>query len=365
MFFSLNFLVNNKSYNILIKTFLLSLLLAISCTKKKNSLSIKEEKLFGKKIFENKYNIFNTYFLDDLLLIRNIPDKNTPVFSLFKTEGEKYIHIADFGKTGNGPNEFENEVYYTNQYNNQNGEIKIWVYEMNRSKYSQINISKTLKTRKVILDEEIRIKPGLSFQDLFLIDDNRIVGNSDNLSIKMSRLTFYNPFLDSVTKRIELDTKIENLKKNDLNYTQQSYNPIFLNILRFNSKKNKLVSAMVSLDKIDIFDENGNLEKSIFNSENIVSEVEEYISNPKTYYSDLVLTDNFIYTLYSGDFTSNYYDKSTSTKIKIYDWNYNLKAVFDLSESLNFISVDEKNKKIIGVSITQEKTVEYSLKNLL
>mgnify|MGYP000495302338 CR=1 FL=1 len=346
---------------------LITTLFIVSCnkSKKQGTISSKIYNLKGTNIFKDKFNIYNTYFIDSLLLIRNMPDKNSSVFSLFKVDQDSYSHIYDFGKIGDGPSEFENEVYYTNQFYTLNGELKIWVYEMNKTKYSLINITKTLEREKVILDKEIRIKPGLSYQDLFYINENKIVGNSDNLSLKMKRLTFYNPILDTVSKSIKLNTKIKNLKKNDLNYTQQSYNPIFLNILRYNSKKEKLVSAMVSMDKIDIFNTDGDLEKSIFNKNNKIKEVKDYESNPKTFFADMVLTNDYIYTLYSGELTSDYYGKSLPTKIKVYDWNYDLKAVINIKESLNFISVDEENAKIVGVSITQEKTVEYSIKEFL
>lgn len=346
---------------------LITTLLIVSCNKgkKQDAISFKKYNLKGTSIFKDKFNIYNTYFIDSLLLIRNIPDKNSSVFSLFKVDQDSYSHIYDFGKIGDGPNEFENEVYYTNQFYNSNGGLKIWVYEMNKTKYSLINITKTVEEEKVILDKEIRIKPGLSYQNLFFINKNKIVGNSDNLSLKMKRLTFYNPNLDTISKTIELNTEIKNLKKNDLNYTQQSYNPIFLNILRYSNTKQKLVSAMVSMDKIDVFDTEGVLEKSILDTDNEIKEVKDYESNPKTFYADMVLTEDYIYTLYSGDLTSDYYGKSLPTKIKVYDWVYDLKAIFNVEESLNFISVDEENAEIIGVSITQEKTVKYSIKEFL
>ena len=85
----------------------------------------------------------------------------------------------------------------------------------------------------------------------------------------MKRLTSYNLNLDTVTKSIELNSEIKNLKKNDLNYTQQSYNPIFLNILRYHAGKNKLVSAMVSMDRIDVFNIKGELEKTLFDFFNL------------------------------------------------------------------------------------------------
>ena len=115
--------MNNKYYKII---FIVSLFI-VSCNNKEIKRNeIKSQDLNGERTFVNKYNLYNTYFINSLLLIRNMPDKNSSVFSLFEIKND--THIADFGNIGDGPNEFENEVYYTNQFYNSNGEIKIWVY---------------------------------------------------------------------------------------------------------------------------------------------------------------------------------------------------------------------------------------------
>ena len=327
--------------------------------------TIAEYKINGESVFKEKHNIYDVYSMESLILIKNIPEKDAPVFSVYKESKSEFKHVIDFGKTGSGPNEFENGVYYTHQFENENNQLKFWVYEMNRNKYSLINMTQSILLKKTVVDRVIRIKPGVSLKEVFYINEETIVGNTDNLALKMDRLRFYNPVLDSVTKKIGLITKIENLKKNDMNYTQQSYNPIFLNTLRYHSGKEKLVSAMVSIDKIDVFGVNGTYESSIDNREKTSKSIDDYTKKTKIHFADIELTDNYVYALYSGESATDYYENMLPTKIKIYDWNYKLKAVIPIDESLNFISVNEKEGYIIGVSITQEKVMKYNIKEFL
>ncbi|RBW59557.1 hypothetical protein DS884_07425 [Tenacibaculum sp. E3R01] len=344
------------------KTLLLGLIIIYSCQiSDKNKKEIKASLIKGKEIFKDKFNIQNVYLVDSLVLVKNISTKEGYLFSIFKNDDE-HTPIHNFGKIGDGPNEFEESVYYTSQYTTDSDGIKLWVYEMNRNKFSQINLTKSIDTKSIVISQSIRLKPGLSFKELYFINDNNIVGNQDNLTLKMNRLKFYNPLNNSITKNVELLTKIDNPKKNDINYTQQNYNTLFLSTMRYNKKQNKLVSAMVSMDKIDVFNTNGTFIKSIDNIKTPIKDIEEYNRKAKIFNADLFLTDKYIYALYSGDSMSDYFEKSSPTRIKIYDWNYNLKHVLSTNESLNFITVDQENKTIIGVSILQEKTMKYHIK---
>lgn len=340
-------------------------LLFNSCKEEKEiQQKIENHFIEGKTIFKNKYNVYNVYYVDSLILVKNIPSKENSVFSVYKND-QNFTHILDFGLNGDGPEEFENQVYYTYQFEKKLNGIKFWVYEMNKNKYSKIDLTKSIEAKKTIIDEVIRLKPGLSLKEMFYIDEGRIVGNQDNLALKMKRLKFYSSLSNSVIKDIDIGTDIVNPRKNDMDYTQQSYNPLFLSTLRYSKSKGKLVSAMVSQDKIDVFNLEGELVKSIINSENKIRDVDEFNKNIKAYNSDLFLGNEYIYVLYSGDSMVDYFENSTPTKIKIYDWNYQIKYVFEMKESLNFFTVNEKSKKIIGVSLTQEKIVEYDLEKLL
>lgn len=364
---------SNSKVKISLLIFIFSLLL-ISCKKNNSNDSliteneIKTYNINGSKILEDKFDIYQVYSLDSLLLIKNIPSSENLAFSVYSSKNGEFNHLLDFGTIGEGPNEFENQVYYTNQFVTKDNDLKVWIYENNRNNYSLLNLSKIIKTKKTVIDTTIKIKPGSSYLDLFHINDNKIVGNMDNLAINMARLNFYNPIEDTFTKKVKLVPELINPQKNDINYTQQSYNAIFVNLLRYSSSKEKLVSPMIAMDRIDIFDTNGNLEHSINNIIEPINNVADYIQTSKggkSYTVDVKLTDNFIYTLYSGDYTSSYFGDSTPTKIKVYDWNYNLKYIINTNDSSNFISVNEKEGFIIGTSITEEKVVLYNIKEIL
>ena len=341
-----------------------SLLIISSCkTKEDNNKIINEVSLKGKNVFEDKFNLQKLYLIDSIVLVRNITNKEGYLFSIYKNN-EEYNHLFDFGKIGDGPNEFEAEVYCTTQFDIDEDGIKFWVFEMNRNKFSQIDLTNSLKKKSMVVNKSIRLKPGLSFKELFQVDQNTIVGNPDNLSIKMNQLTIYDCLNNRVSKNIPFPFDFENTKSNDINHTQQNYNALFINNLRYNKERNKLVSGMVSLDKIDVFNTDGSFFKSLKNNDFESFNFEKNMKEPKVFCADLQLGDKYIYVLYSGDSMNNYFENSTPTKIKIYDWDLNLKYVFKTDVSLNFITVDENSKKIIGTSMTQEKIVEYKLDNI-
>ncbi len=151
----------------------------------------------------------------------------------------------------------------------------------------------------------------------------------DNLALKMASLNFYNPVTDEFYKKVEFNSKLTNPKQNDLDYTQKVYNGVYANILRYHPQKSKLVSAMSSVDRINIFNTDGSTDYTINNDERQMKDVlyDANSNNNKFYNIDLTLTDNYIYALYAGVSKTNYYEANYTTKIKIYDWDYNLKYV--------------------------------------
>ncbi|MCH2032516.1 MAG: TolB-like 6-bladed beta-propeller domain-containing protein [Tenacibaculum sp.] len=349
----------------IIPLYLFAFLAIASCVSKeaKNNEVISEISLNGRNVFEDKFNLQNLYLIDSLVLTKNLANKEGSLFSVYNNNDE-YEHLFDFGSIGDGPNEFEAGVYCTTQFERDNDGIKFWVFEMNRNKLSQIDLTSTLEKKSLVISKSIRLRPGLSFKEVFHVTQNVIIGNPDNLSLKMNQLVIYDGLNNRVSKNIPFPFDFENQKSNDINHTQQNYNALFINNLRYNQRRNKLVSGMISIDKIDIFNTDGSLYKSLMNEGDKAFDFDANMKEPKGFNVDVQLGDKYIYVLYSGDSMSNYFENSTPTKIKIFDWGLNLKHVLKTDASLNFISVDENHKKIIGISMTQEKIVEYKLENL-
>lgn len=356
-----------KKNNYIFSVFIIFSIFFFACEKQTGEIS-KTYSLNGKEIFENTHNIENAYILDSLLLIKNYAIKDSFAFSLYvPSTNNSYKHLLDFGRIGNGPGEFEDQVYYTTQYSSQR-DLKIWVYELNENKYSLINLSNTLKNKEMAIDKVIRIKPGVSFQTLFFINDETIIGNVNNLDLKMDRLRVYDAVHDTVVKKVKLFPEIKNPKKNDFVFTQNDYNTIFISDLKYHPKKNKLVSSMYAMDRIDVFDLNGNIEHSINNHKKRILNVIDYAKRNeiRIYHYGLALTDNFIYSLHNGgELFSDITDKNLHNKIKVYDWSYNLKFTMNLDEYISYITVDEEKGTLIGVSSAEEKILKYNIKEIL
>lgn len=346
-----------------IKPYVLLIFLAIiSCKKTKQSKeSYQEFTIKGESILKEKFNTFNLHIMDSLILIKNISDKDGFVFSVHKNN-KNFTHLLDFGKIGEGPNEFEMQADYTNQYNISNESITFWVYEMNRKKYSLINLTSTIQKGRIEVEKSIEL-PSKPYQDIFYLGNKQIVSNTNNLASTMQRLQFYDFSQDSILKTIGFTSNIENPKKNDVAFTQYNFNPIFLNSLRYNEKNKKLVSAMISMDEIGVFKTNGKVEFIIDKKGGHDEKTHNITSNLKIYNADVELTDKYIFVLYSGQFIDDYYKKELPVQIKVYNWDYKLKYIFNVEESLNFITVDQEENFLIGVSVNQEKVMRYDFKD--
>ena len=349
-----------------ISLFIFAVLLLFSCQQEKKDVKTiaKEYAVAKKQILSTKYNTHNVSILDSYVLVKNIYIKDRPLFSLYANDKGDFTHLLDFGKDGNGPNEFESGVYYTRQFVIENNQVKFWVYEKNRKRYSQINLTKSIEEKKTVIDNVVKIRSGIKFADLFYVND-KVVGNVSNLSKSQKQLLFYNFKKDTIIKSVDFNFTVENPNKKDAHFTLGEFNGIYLNSLRYQAKQGKLVSAMLSLKELNVFNINGALVASLNKEPLRIKKVDEFLKEEKIYFADMQLTDNFIYTLYSGETETNYYEKASPVTIKIYDWNCNLKATIPLKESINFISVDEKNKFLVGVSITQEKVMQYDLSEFL
>lgn len=325
----------------------------------------KNYKVKGERIFSDNLEVFNVYVINNFLLTKNT-NLGKNVFSLYDSKTLKYI--GGFGKLGEGPEEFHNLTEYSNQFINENNEIKIWIYERVKGKLSKINLTKSIENSKTVFEKVVDINPSVFYErTVYYFDEQKIIGQVSNLDLKMSQIRFYNPVKNKVFKEIPFANLVKNENKN-IGFIQNQYNAIYLNSLGIKPDKSKIVSGMYEQNRLDIFDANGELVNSIIEGEHKpIQNFEEYLKSGKAtiYYSYLNLTDKYIFALYNNQLKSEYWANPIPIEIRIFDWNGQPIANIEIPDYLTFFTININLGILYGVSLPDEKIIKYNIKSIL
>ena len=332
-----------------------------ACKEKEAGLRFnKEEKLIGKEIFKQEVNIFRLFYLEDYILSKN-NNSSDFMFSVYNTKKELVKHIC---KKGEGPGEFSDLTEFAG-YDMENNEIKIHLLDIRKSILSTLNLSKSIKENSEIIENRYPISIKSNFdQFLRYIKPNLLVGGVINLDVNMSRVRFYNVKSKEIVNNYPLVPFIENNKKEDLTFRQYTYNTLYTSILSVKPDKKRLVSAMHKFDRFDILNIEGKPTKVVeYNSE-----INKKRNNPyskdnesRVFYSDISTTNRYIYLLYINQAIVDYPNKSISTEVHVYDWNGNPIKKYLIPNYLNFITVNEDDTEMMGISTPNEEIVSFKL----
>ena len=350
---------------------LLVLLLTISCTNSsKSDLIFKlEYSLEGNQILLEDVNINQLFTIDNYLFGHQY--KGEYYFKIFDIEN--LSEIGELCRRGNGPNEFPFYLML-NQHYTDNSEVCIWVHDLTVGRLTKINVTQSLRDNETIVLREIPTRPQSAFYNAFVIDSSLIVGRSTNSIINMNRLQLYNPIDDSIIRTISLFPKVDvNQSKDDINFTMLKYNPLFVSSIGLKPDKSKIASAMTSFNRVDIFDINGDVYKSIIEGPDVPDYLKKYLnavednseSSLQYFYNSIFTSNNFIYALYVGQELSEYGQKPLPTQLRIFDWEGNPMAKINLNDYLINFTIDEDRGVMFGVDHYNEKLLQYDIKELV
>jgi hypothetical protein len=328
-----------------------------------------EKNIKGTEILSTEYGIESIYVVDTFLLA--IKKGNN--FTLYSAKTFK--KIIEFAKVGNGPGEFTIGFHYCGQYVNENNIIYIWGYDLNRNTLYSINVTESIDKNKTILDKKIKISPECGFFNAFFVDSTKIIGSSHNGNPKMNRLQIFNPIENKIVKTIPAFPEVKN-DNNNINFLIYRYNQLFISSLQMKPDKMKFASAMQMFNRLDIFDNYGNLENSYIDDKNNITESviedfllinQEHLDNVSTkfYYFGLSVSNSFIYALYYEQLQADFPEQSIPVKIRIFNWRAEPVFTINVPDYILFISVDEKNEILYGVDYYNEKILKYDISSIL
>lgn len=292
--------------------------------------------------------------VDSLLIVLDKCDEK--LFHFYSVEKMQYM--GGFGHYGKGPSEFfDPELMHGISLEGNN--LEFLVSEPNLNKVSSLNIVEGLSGEAEFVSSTISLPRLLSYPDqLSLIDDSLITGNCSHC---VGRVFIYNIPVDTIGwvdffPTISIATREDKLSE------------LYNSIIKVSNEHKRIVSAMMSFERIDVFDIKGLLNLSIIvdndNPEPDFSDVNRLMSDDTfQYYVDLFLTDRYIYCLslntQQKDLINNYYRDS---KIHVFTWSGEAVVEIELDELATRFAVDEKHRRIYAICpLLENQLVTYKL----
>jgi hypothetical protein len=308
--------------------------------------------------------------LDTLLLMTNYDGKDSTLYDIYGKSSEQYLGAV--GTKGDGPQEwrvvFNNEVYEVGKEG-----VTTWFYEMLRGFLVQVNLNKVIaaKSPVPIIEKKITINSKVfPFNHLFYINDTKIIGNpSFGDEIDRVRIKSYNPQTQEV-KKSDLFPRIKNAK---VIPSQVLYNFYFTSFKK-HPTKNLFVQAMSVMNRIDIFDEDLNLLRSIVSGKSWqddfldakkIDVATDYMKDIEDGYGTATVSEDFIFALVANKKKSAITGEVQKSFIKVFDWEGQPKCLIEVNDDLINISFDRRDGYLYAADFNNEKFLRYDLKKLL
>jgi len=323
----------NKFLTKLILAFFLSIstLITFGCKTDKKDLLIANQKYESKPLNGININIDSLYYpglmsrIDSILVLQDFKTKKP--FHFINLNNHKYL--KSFGTRGKGPGEFIG-LNTINSFDK-----KLWAYDITLSKYVSFDLDSILKfgRSKYRYSEEIIFTNDArkNYCPLFI---NDTLLSSLTFSNSKHRILLSNKADGQVSN--ELFDMIEPVEKTT---PQRLHNESYHGVMEKHPLKNLLFIGSRYADLIEIYNLNSNKgirikthdnftpEFRIDNSQGFPSIV--YNGQWKHGYLDISVTENVVFTLFSGRTTGDYANRnSLGNTVLLYDWDGNYIASY-------------------------------------
>ncbi len=289
--------------------------------------------------------------VDSLLII--VTRDNRYKIHIYNTEDMTLVKKV--GREGKGPGEFVGGVKYFNQYEIDNDDINIWIFDVTTRKFQLINLTSLLSKRPKPPKQSISIDRTTNFEfGIFSISENYIVGTSSS-----NKESYYWKKRENVLKghffRRDLrDGSIEwTVPRPELSFKYRSQcGVIYQDFPGMKPDKSKIAAANKYFSKIDVYKGSGELDFSIkIPSEKmnlVLPNSSDWFKENHQYYGSCSVSDDYIYALYKNTSFDAFYESDFEPEIHVFDWDGNPICRYRLKIPLDHIAVDEKTRTIFG-----------------
>lgn len=327
-------------------------------------LVFKEQKqILGKQVLADHFKISKIYAADQFIF--SILNNDDYYFEIF--DARSLNSLGKFGRKGRGPQDIMGPVRYSG-FKSLVDAVVVSVYDRNSLELINISIPKSFSIDKIKI-KRIPLSPKASFLNLFPIDEKQIIGTVSNMDVKMDRLRIYDIEENAITKRIPLFPEIPKISE-DLSHITSRYNGLFTGPSDFSHEQKKFVVALSKLNRIDIFNNKGELERSILDQPNNSSAIiEDYLrtdnvlnTDIKIFYQDIKINNNYIYTIYYNHFYKDFQNPKP-VEVRVFDWQGNPIMKYMIKEYLTQFTVN-KNNTLYGIDADTRNIYKYDLNPL-
>lgn len=303
--------------------------------------------LKGKQIAQNYFELATIQHIDSLVVATTNMNR---FFQVFNKDGD---HITSLGRAGRGPGEFLRTPFLTNIYRQDSTTYGV-VYDEVLKEAATINFTASILDNKLIVHDRPPLPPKFKKSPLyeyFYIKENKYAGMFDDRFLNQlnnQRSGFY--------YEIEQDSLTILPLKNLEIQPYELYPEANLNnrTMRVSPDRSKLAFAMMYYPMVEIFETGGAEEpvQYLIDSNNPSEgpfKLRDYKENNLTeYFIGLYTSDKYLYVLGAKNNESE--DKGQYIFVMNWEGNAERKYLIPDEYDLNFITVDEKNKFIYGIS---------------
>jgi hypothetical protein len=329
----------------------------------------KKVTLEGQEILTQDYNHHHKIFVVDTLLVTMVNSGKNHYHVYHKN---KLTYLGPIGVRGEGPNEWEIPQTTVGQFEKTDEGIKLWYFDFLRGNYSLMNLTKTLKSGSAypIVDRRLRIDMKIfPYYQLFMGENSKIYANGWIYEQNRVRIKSYD-----LERKVISKSGLFPAIKNNSRLPAETMNSLYGGSFDKHPSQDKFVQAMFMFNRIDIFDENLKVIKTIVDGENWkdnfydgleIDPTKDFFEERIDGYNGLTLSENLIFALEMKRNVNSEINKENESFIRVYDWEGRPKAYLTVKHDLSSIDIDEKEGKLYATDYTHELVLRFDISQLI
>lgn len=292
--------------------------------------------------------------LDSTIII--IDNKPLTGFSSVQAYGASGIYLRSFGRQGQGPNEMLSPWQIFIDPANKNN---FWIFDLALYRLTEFSLNGKENNKF------ITFKGGMPYSPILL--KNGLI-ESPGFSLTKGRLAVY----DTSGKMLKIIGEIPPGKKE--NVPVPVHQVAFQSVLKVKPDGSLLVLAVRYADMLEIYKPDGTLVKRVHGpvNKNPIYNVDLVNGSPVMAidtknsiigYTDIALTNNYIYALFSGRTINEYHQKAPyGNHVHVFNWKGEILKVYKTDSDLLTIAVSNDENRLYAVQdYPKVSIVVYSL----
>lgn len=296
--------------------------------------------------------------IQDSILIVSTADKDG-FWSFFKMPD--YTFLGKYITKGKSDQELIFSPRASEQfYVDQDGEMYSIIYSFSTGKILSMNITKTLKHNRLVVDKLKHKLPRNLFNFMYLDSLSFFCRQVNGDHTKQSRF-----LLRDGEKSIPENMKILNEASIDVDFD--------INILgtfsQYNSKTRRVVEAALDMNLINLYSIDAPFRMTICTGHQLdkISDIQKVERRKKkVMYGHLASYDNYFGALYQNDTNENiHYGKAKNQTIQFFDWNGKPLIEVILDRRVNSFDIDFVRGCLFTLSYEQDEIYVYDFKEVL